>query len=115
MPSAIPIVWRQPTDHVSDCYFCLAGVTAKYKHTVQYPNLPTAMRSVPHSAELSVPNSPINITLSDTVSSEEDVSQAINNTDCGPTYAGARSSNEIHQLTQEDLNDIVRDLNLSKK
>jgi len=64
---AIPIVWRVPTDHVSDYYFCLTsitGVTAKSRHSVQYANLPSAMRPVPHSAELPVPKSPINMTLS---------------------------------------------------
>jgi hypothetical protein len=40
-------------------------LTAKSKHTVQYPNLPSAMRAVPHSAELPVPKSPTNMTLSD--------------------------------------------------
>jgi hypothetical protein len=34
---------------------------------------------------------------------------------CGPTFAGACSSNEPHLLTQGDLNDIVCDLNFSKK
>jgi len=35
--------------------------------------------------------------------------------DCDPTFARACSSNEPHLLTQGDLNDIVRDLNPSKK
>jgi len=35
--------------------------------------------------------------------------------DCDPTFAGACSSNEPRLLTHWDLNDIVRDLNLSKK
>ena len=35
--------------------------------------------------------------------------------DCDPTFSGASSSNEPHLLTQGDLNDIVRDLNMSKK
>jgi len=35
--------------------------------------------------------------------------------DCDPTFAGAYSSNDQHLLTQADLNDIVRDLNMSKK
>jgi hypothetical protein len=34
---------------------------------------------------------------------------------CDPTFAGASSSNEPRLLTQVDLNDIVRDLSLSKK
>jgi hypothetical protein len=53
MPFTIPMIWREPTDHVSDRYFCLTSitdVTAKPKHTVQYPNLPSAMRPLPHSA-----------------------------------------------------------------
>ena len=53
--------------------------------------------------------------MSDSESSDEDVGQANNNMDCDPTFAGASSSNEPHLLTQGDLNDIVRDLNLSKK
>jgi len=103
MPFAIPMVWREPTDHVSDCYFCLTiitGVTAKSKHTVQYPNLPSAMRPVPHSTELSVPKTPTNMTLSDSESSDEDVGQANNNMNCDPAFAGASSSNEPHLLNR---------------
>jgi len=117
MPFAIPMVWREPTDHVSDCYFRLTiitGVTRKSKHAVQYPNLPSAFRTVPHSSELPVPKPPTNMTLSDSESSDEDVSQANNNKDCDPTFAGACSSNKSHLLTQGDLNDIVCDLNLLK-
>jgi len=116
MPFVIPVVWREPTDHVSDCYFCLnsiIGVTAKSKHTVQYPNLPSAMRPVPQSAELPVPKPQKKMTLNDRDSSDEDVGQASNNMDCDPAFAGACSSNETHVLTQGDLNDMFRDLNLS--
>ena len=73
------------------------------------------MRPVPHSAELPLPKPPANMTQSDGESSDEDVGQANNNMDCDPTFAGASSSNEPHLLTQEDLNDIVRDFKLSKK
>ena len=117
LPFAIAKVWRETTGHVSECYFCLTGitgVTAKSKHTVQYPNLPSAMRPVPHSAELPVPKPPTNMTLNESESSDEDVGQANNNTDCDPTFAGALSFNEPHLLAQGDLNGFVRDLNLSK-
>jgi len=101
MPFAIPTVWRKPTDHVSDCYFCLTGitgVTANSEHTVQYPNLPSSMRPVPHSAELPVPKPPTNIKLSDSESSDADVGQANSIMDCDPTFAGACSSNEQNLL-----------------
>ena len=117
MTFAILMVWRQPTNHVSHCYFCLTSITAvteKSKHTVQFPNLPSAMRPVPHSADLPVPKPPTNMTLSESESSD-DVGQANNNMDSDPTFAGASSSNEPYLLTQGNLNDIVRDSNLSKK
>ena len=55
------------------------------------------------------------VSRSDSESSDEDVGQANNNMDCDPTFVGACFSNEPSLLTQGDLNDIVRDFNLSKK
>jgi len=55
------------------------------------------------------------LSLSDSESSDEDVGQANNNMDCDPTFAGVCSSDEPNLRTKGDLNDIVRDLNLSKK
>jgi len=55
---AIPMVWSEPEDHSSDCYFCLTnitGLTSKSKHELKYPDLLSAMRPVPHSEELPVP------------------------------------------------------------
>jgi len=54
------------------------------------------------------------MTLSDS-ESNDDVGQDNKNMDCDPTFSGAISSDEPHLLTEGDLNDIVRDLNLSKK
>ena len=62
-----------------------------------------------------MPKPPKNMTLSDSESSDEDSGQANKNMDCDPTFAEAISPNEPHLLTQGDLNDIVRCLNLSKK
>jgi hypothetical protein len=46
------------------------------KHAVKYPNLPFAMRSVPHSEELPVPKPPQNLTSSrDNSDSDEDHGQ----------------------------------------
>jgi hypothetical protein len=81
---------ERATDHVADCYFCLTSitrVTAKFKHTVQYHNLPSAMRPVPNSAKLPVPKPPTKMALSDTESSDADVGQANNNMYYDPTFA----------------------------
>jgi len=92
----------------------ITGVTAKSKHIVQYPNLQSATRPIPPSTELLVPKPPTNMMQSDSDSSDEDGGQANNNMDCDPTFVGACSSSEPYLLTQGDLNDIVRDLNLSR-
>jgi len=68
MNFAIPMVWREPQDHSSDCYFCVTqvkGISNKSKHTVKYPNLPSAVRPVSHSEDLPIPHLSTHPTLED--------------------------------------------------
>ncbi|UYV82671.1 hypothetical protein LAZ67_22000476 [Cordylochernes scorpioides] len=68
MPFAVPMIWREHKDHSSDCYFCLTkttGITSKSRHTVEYPDLPSAMRPVPHSDNLPVTQPSENVIFSD--------------------------------------------------
>jgi hypothetical protein len=63
------------------CYFCLTnitGITSKSKHTVKYPNVPTAMRPVPHNEALPIPKPPANVTVDDehSATDEADLKQA---------------------------------------
>jgi hypothetical protein len=63
MPFALPIIWKEPTDHVTDCYFCIVpplrhGITKGKKRTVSYPNISSAIRPVPHTEDLPVPVPP---------------------------------------------------------
>ena len=47
---SVPMIWREPTNHVNDCYFCMvrvAGVNSKTLGTVKYPNIPSAIRPFP--------------------------------------------------------------------
>jgi len=50
-----------------------------------------------------------------TDSDDEHGQQEGYNVDCNPTFEASCSSSEPQLLTQGDLNDLVRDLNLSKK
>ncbi|UYV69440.1 hypothetical protein LAZ67_6003617 [Cordylochernes scorpioides] len=85
-----------------------SGITSKSRHTVEYPDLPSAMRPVLYSDILPVPQPRENVIFSDDDSDRRE--QQWDNTNF---EAGALS--EPHLLTQGDLNDLVRDLDLSKK
>jgi hypothetical protein len=61
LPFAIPMIWREPRDHLTDCYFCafsINGVHGKSIKRLPYPNIPSAIRPIPHSIELPVPVPP---------------------------------------------------------
>ena len=77
------------------------------------------MRPVPHSDDLPVPTPPVNkdhLSSSDEeMPSREDSAESISLEDIfESTYSGT-SVNEPHWITQEDLNDLARDLYLSKQ
>lgn len=65
MPFAVTMIWREPKDHISDCYFCLIPLinTMKIKANFRYPNLPSAIRPVPHSDTLPVSMPPKDYSL----------------------------------------------------
>ena len=63
VPFVISMVWREPTDYSSNCYFCMIlavskGISRKNKCTVKYPNIPSPVRPVPHGKELPIPAPP---------------------------------------------------------
>ncbi|UYV82240.1 hypothetical protein LAZ67_21001434 [Cordylochernes scorpioides] len=90
MSFAVPMIWREPADHTSDCYFCLTkttGITSKSRHTVEYPDLPSAMRPVPHSDILPVPQPPENVIFSEDDSDRRE--QQSDDTNFEPAMAAA--------------------------
>ena len=69
------------------------------------------MRPVPHSDDLPVPTPPVNKDLLSS-SDEEMPSREDSLEDIESTYSGT-SSNEPHWITQEDLNDLARDVRIT--
>ena len=61
MPFAVPMVWREQSDHVTDCYFCMTTITGfsrENKSKISLPVCKSAIKPVPHSPDLPVPQPP---------------------------------------------------------
>nr|CAH7753306.1 unnamed protein product [Callosobruchus chinensis] len=113
MPFAVPMVWREPRCHLTDCYFCMTstvGFLSKSKHTIQYPNVPSALRNVSHNDSLPIPVPPQTYTLqtelqpgtpNDTSTDDEE-------------HSADSVSRQPHLLTQAELDDLIRDLQLPR-
>ncbi|GBO35837.1 hypothetical protein AVEN_14763-1 [Araneus ventricosus] len=114
MPFVILMVWRQLKNHSTDCYFLtdISGITSHSRHIVVYPNLPSAIRPVTHSSELSIPKPTETWSLDDIVADSLVVKEAKDNQ--APMYADVQTSPIPHLISQSDLNDLERDPNLSK-
>ncbi|KAI6651281.1 hypothetical protein LOD99_5429 [Oopsacas minuta] len=111
----IPMIWREPQNHISDCYFCMAnnsGFNAKTKSLIKYPNLHSAIRPVPHSIDVPVPT----FTNLDVISEIDDCetrdSLIREDEDFIPCVS---RSNSPQLFNQSELNDLVRDLDLPKE
>ena len=106
---AVPMVWRKQKDHATDCYFCLTntqGYNHKARKKIVYPSLPSAIRPVEHSDELPVPIPPETLPEPMAESSESS---------CDSEFQDDSScTNCPHLINQHELNDLVRDLDLTK-
>ena len=103
----IPMVWREPTNHVTDCYFCAVDVTRinrKNRGNLKYPDFQSARRPVAHCDEIPVP---ISGELSDI--SDEDASSVEGHED----EEVFLEDDAPYSFPPQKLNNQVRDLSLS--
>lgn len=109
MPFAVPMIWREPTNHATDCYFCLTnvkGMNKKSKRYIKYPDIPSAIRPLLHSDDLPIPMPPKQLgNLSDNESDH-----TCNSNDA--SYVAEDRQPKL--LSQDDLDDLIRDLDLPK-
>ncbi|XP_017480034.1 PREDICTED: uncharacterized protein LOC108369441 [Rhagoletis zephyria] len=92
-----PMIWREPTCHSIECYICQTKVLGVGRSR-SYASVPTVTLPVLHSTAVADP-----VPLS-TVTSE-----------CrGSSCTEFRMENERNVLSQAQLNDWIRDLELSK-
>lgn len=123
MKFGVPMVWREQKNHHDDCYFCMVNMSGwnRYKKNLwHYPNLESARRPVPHSSSVPVPvfTSLPELDLceascnTETMDEGSDSSGSISSFD---TYLGDFQTAKVKLFTQKHLNDLVRDLALSKE
>ena len=103
----IPMLWRELTNHVTNCYFCsvdVTGINRKNRGSLKYTFLQSARRPVAHCDDLQVP---IFGELPDI--SDEDASSVE-----GQENEEVVLEDDVpHPFSQKELNDLVRDLSLS--
>ena len=120
LPFGVPMVWREPRDHATDCYFCMVntkGVGKKNQHKISYASIPLAIRPVPHCEELQVP---VFSDFSACENSDDDQREHenCNNEMVSESESFSDDTNRLSSpelFSQTELNDLVRDLGLSKK
>jgi len=115
------MVWRVPSNHGTDCYFSMMppiqnGMSMTKKSTLVYPNIPSAIRPVPHGDEFPVPEPPDNFVMC----SDEESSVSSNSEEKQPSasrVADNLPSSEFsnHKITEGELSDLIRDLKLPKR
>ena len=118
MKFGIPRIWRVPTDHSTNCYFCMVDPSkrrsGKNAPPIRYVDIPSSIAPVPHSAKLVVPNPPVH--KWSTITSEAcDDFEPNNDSDIADDIEIMTENDKMPYFPkQHDLNDLIRDLNLTK-
>ena len=117
MPFAVPMVWREQSDHVTDCYFCMMNIKGffrKNKSEISNPICRSAIKPVSHDPDLPVPQP--HTEKEDTLSVNEGASTSTeSDEDLIESDPSFQNESAPLLINQERLNDLVRDLYLSKE
>lgn len=106
-----PATWREPTDHVTNCYFCMVDVTGysiKYKKKVKYPVVDSVD---PPSFQVLQAN---DSALCDIPLEDPTMGTDFEETDGHYQELAEPIKSEPQLFTRGELNDLVRDLSLTK-
>jgi len=112
MTFAVPLVWTEQKDHLINCYCCLTkidGYNSKSKHTIVYPNIPSALRPVEHDNSLPIPKPLKQWTLH-----KEEPTSTTPEEEPGPSCSNVDHDFVPHHISQYELNGLVKILTLSK-
>ena len=122
MRLAIPHIWREPSNHHSNCYFCMVDPSkwrkGKNAPPIEYPNIPSSIAPVPHNtSDLPVPNPPTKAQQMVAVESSEDseIEEGKPSSSFGVRRRQqSRDERCPYYPHQEDINDLIREMALTK-
>ena len=107
----IPMVWREPTNHANDCYFCavdVTGINRNNRNNLKYPDLESARRPVAHCDDIPVP------VLAELTDISDEEFSSVEELEEEEKELVVLDDDAPKPFSQKELNDLVRDLNLSK-
>ena len=122
MRFGVPMLWREPKNHLEDCYFCMVHMTGwnqRKKKDWYYPDTESARRPVLHCSEVPVPV----FSFSPDLTADETLLKPMkdSNSSCS-NYSSTSMAAETSLLStnpkpfsQGQLNNLIRDPNLSKE
>ena len=110
------MIWREPKNHFDDCYFYAVNtkrINRENRNSLVYPNLEPAIRPIPYCNEIPVPVFKGSPTL-ELHGSEEDQASILSTVSSVDTVSdvGFPPSLLPQLFSQEERNDLTRDLNL---
>ena len=115
MKFAISRVWREPTNHTNDCYFCMVDPsnrrTGKNAPAIVYPSIPSSIAAVPHFDQLPIP---IPTRSQDLISADESTTDEDDITIDDYVVNSNLEEKKPYNLNQKNLNDLIIDLGLTK-
>jgi len=108
MPFGILMVWREQKNHSTVIFVKTLGFNKKNKSKIEYPNILSAIRPMPHSADIPVP-------VFEQLPPLEDLSDVEERSDSNDADFAIHEDPVRRGFDQHELNDLARDLGLSKE
>ena len=108
------MIWREQSNHSTDCYFCMAnisGISYKTRSSIKYPDVQSVSKPIPHDPVVCpIPRATASFTIDKENQEESDISFSANDSDSDSDYKA--DGEEIRLINYAELCDLVRDLAL---
>lgn len=109
-----PMIWTDPINHEENCYICRTKVvySKNTENSIEYARVSSVKLPVLHNDGIPIPPSPGHCSAQDDCEDNDSDTETYPPRD-NPIYLP--DTEELHLLSQGDLNDLQRDLYLTKQ